>query len=774
MDESLCSEKTCSSLISALPLWIIEYAWSKRMEEVLEVLGPPLWLKGDWSCLSLEDPCSIRVVAAEAWMVIRARDIKHFERVMEFLDVTYVLLPHLVTSIKHMKIMFGLKTLVIMWMLWDDQSMDNVTDKITKLFPDNLPQYQRSSHRHKALMQRTQQDFISFAQSLARNPDMRQAYIRDLIEEQYGERYALKLEERLLHYLEELDKALPQPTCIDQVLRQPWPQGEGEELLQQLLACNTAAQPTALKRLLRCAMAAYGRGDTKQEKDTEADSPIRETFCIALIPSQAWAGEERLLQECSQGSWLSRDKRPVLFQKGSGRIHLEGQMVLKQGPDQTPETSQATMDPYCVDPKLAAEQKVIQEVTVEHMCSQHGKTMKSILLECSEELKVQERETPLAHSEFTPPSPLTPRLQSTPQRLTHSSASLLQDSSSTNISLSSHPDSSSTNISGSEIQSISSSQLSSHMSPLQQNTYRLSSVQQLNIPAEHVLPSPLPLPPQQSTTSPEPSVQHSYLQKSSPSPIASSSVQQESSCSVVSLQQPLLSPVPNLLMLPATQITIGSAQDISALSSAQKETSPQMFSQISSSSDSSLKSPVNQISLVHGISSSPAASSSVQMESSSPLFSVHTTGSPGCSGHPPCPSSNPLSITTPTSSTNCAQVQATTIQELDVVSKSSSVLGVKLKLSLETQIFLLSCKWLQPQVLLYRLSQQECAKTTLPEATTSQPSEGEEMDKEEEANESFDVNLLYSGSESDRQDSDDSDYVPSKRLKAWMDWDLHA
>lgn len=37
------------------------------------------------------------------------------------------------------------------------------------------------------------------------------------MEEQYGERYAQKLEERLVHYLGELDKVLPQPTCIDQV-----------------------------------------------------------------------------------------------------------------------------------------------------------------------------------------------------------------------------------------------------------------------------------------------------------------------------------------------------------------------------------------------------------------------------------------------------------------------------------------------------------------------------------------------------------------------------
>lgn len=36
MNEKLWLEKACSNLIPDLPLWIIEYAWSKRMMEVLE------------------------------------------------------------------------------------------------------------------------------------------------------------------------------------------------------------------------------------------------------------------------------------------------------------------------------------------------------------------------------------------------------------------------------------------------------------------------------------------------------------------------------------------------------------------------------------------------------------------------------------------------------------------------------------------------------------------------------------------------------------------
>lgn len=81
------------------------------------VFGPPLWLEGDWRSLTLAEPCSVRVAAAEACAVLRARDVEHYERVLEFLEVTQKLLPLLVSSIKHMKIVFGFKTLVggLLW-----------------------------------------------------------------------------------------------------------------------------------------------------------------------------------------------------------------------------------------------------------------------------------------------------------------------------------------------------------------------------------------------------------------------------------------------------------------------------------------------------------------------------------------------------------------------------------------------------------------------------------------------------------------------------------
>ncbi|XP_007251017.3 uncharacterized protein LOC103038882 [Astyanax mexicanus] len=943
MDESLWCEKTCSSLISALPLWIIEYAWTNQMEDVLEVLGPPLWLEGDCRHLTPEEPCSLRVMAAETWMVIRARDIKHFERVMEFLEVTYGLMPQLVSSIKHMKIMFGLKTLVIMWMLWDDQSVTSINDKITRFFPENLPHYHGSSRKHLELMQKTQQDFKRFAQSLARNPDMRKAYIRDLMEEQYGERYAMKVEERLLHYLKELNKALPQPTHIDQILKQSFSLDETEKLLHQLLTCNSASLPTALKRLLRCAMAThFSQVDAdKLKKRAEADRPVPGSFCIALRSQQS--PEERLSQQCSQGSWLNRNKSPSLLQKATESVCLERPSVhLKPKSGLRLDITQGDLDP-CVakqqDPQrddsgANVEKKTsIEEDKTEHLCSKHGKNMKSILLECSEELKGQNSEAPLAHL-CTPSSPLTPLLQSTPQRKTHSSASPPhQDSSSTYVSLSSHRDSSSsfsysfTNLSGAVQVQDASSQCSlgkpvtsSLMLPVQQQDIaRTSSDQQQNIsttsslsakqispflfsslknittssessgtPSLSLVPQECSSPlanlsafPMNQHTLDLPSISHdiSCLPKSSSqvqqesslsmlyknqtsspaststttSPASSSSAQQESSSSMLSMNQ-ISSPAStstttlssaqkesSLSVVSKSQISSSASTSTTTspaslpLSSAQKESSSMISksqnsssaststttSPASSSSAQESSSKLSRIQISSSASTntttSPTSSSSVQQESSLSMLSKNQISSPGSTSpatsapSPPSaqiessssmPLKNQISSPASTSPATSSSVQqesslsmlsknqisspATSNQShnsvsfpsssrqdvASTISGSDSVLRDKLKLSLETQAIFLQCKWLQPQVLLCRLSQQNSAATITPKRTQSRlcEVEEEEEEEEEEENVSFDVNLLYSDSESDPQDSDDPDYAPSKRRKSCVDF----
>lgn len=79
---------------------------------VLSVVDYSLWPEVDSKPLSLEDSWRLRVVSAQVYSILKNRDMEHFEKVMDFLEATYRLVPTLLTPIKHMKILFGLKTMV--------------------------------------------------------------------------------------------------------------------------------------------------------------------------------------------------------------------------------------------------------------------------------------------------------------------------------------------------------------------------------------------------------------------------------------------------------------------------------------------------------------------------------------------------------------------------------------------------------------------------------------------------------------------------------------
>ncbi|XP_030646781.1 uncharacterized protein LOC115826966 isoform X2 [Chanos chanos] len=386
-------------------------------------------------------------------MVLKARDVCHYERVMEFLDVTYRLLPRLVTPIKHMKIMFGLKTLVIMWMLQDNQCVTNISDKIIKFFPDSLPQYNRCSQRHKELMRKNQQDFRDFAQTLARDKNLRKAYIRDLMEDQYGERYSQKLEERLFYYLGELEAALPETTCIDQVLKQSWPLTEGEELLRQLLSCNRISLPQTLKRLLHCAKVTHTSLCDSRPNSTGKCKPGRESGAVPETASrQCQEGpQSETVAETSitpsyapEDSRTNRDAAPVLPQRSLGHFCSDHKVAeLERDSSQTPEVlldgnrecllreEEASSrgrrwGPSQTAEGLAKKQEEGMNDSAIQICSTHRKQMRSILQECSEE-SVYNPASPQNNKASPPHQPVpqhnrpSPLHQLTPEQNTPSS-----------------------------------------------------------------------------------------------------------------------------------------------------------------------------------------------------------------------------------------------------------------------------------------------------------------------------------------------------------------
>lgn len=90
----------------------MELRWRRHGASVSTVIAPSSWPDVDSQPLSLEDPLRLRVASAQVYSAVKSRNMALFERAASFLESAHRLLPGLVPAIKHMKIMFGLRTMV--------------------------------------------------------------------------------------------------------------------------------------------------------------------------------------------------------------------------------------------------------------------------------------------------------------------------------------------------------------------------------------------------------------------------------------------------------------------------------------------------------------------------------------------------------------------------------------------------------------------------------------------------------------------------------------
>uniref|UniRef100_A0A1A8RYR7 TERF1-interacting nuclear factor 2 N-terminal domain-containing protein n=2 Tax=Nothobranchius rachovii TaxID=451742 RepID=A0A1A8RYR7_9TELE len=373
---------------SKFPVWIIEHVWAHKMMDVKDVIDPSSWPDVDSQPLSLEDSWRLRVVSAQVYSIIKNRDVRNFERVVGFLETTHRLLPRLVPAIKHMKVVFGLKTMVIMWMLKDDKGVIDIVSKVGQFFPNKLPQYQdQCSQRTMFLMRKNHLDFKSLAQTLAMNKDRLEDYIKNQMEEQYGERYAQKVEDRVLLYLQELEASLSGETYIDKILKKQSPVTAEEKLLLEVITSDSKTIATVLKNLLHCDVSACWPDSSPQPPAGEA-SQLSKT---SLQRSRTKSGEGETSSEIQpdvlgKGGEAGHDpsESPLLFVDESGSDAGEHR------PPEEQDERIKVKDKERNDDKDGSCHRKSRECGREatscpQFCSKHQRWVKNILQGCSDE-----------------------------------------------------------------------------------------------------------------------------------------------------------------------------------------------------------------------------------------------------------------------------------------------------------------------------------------------------------------------------------------------------
>ncbi|XP_033944108.1 arginine-glutamic acid dipeptide repeats protein isoform X2 [Pseudochaenichthys georgianus] len=396
----------CSLTCPRGPLWIIEFVWAHRMMDIQQVVDPSSWPDVGSQPLSVEDPWRLRVSSAQVYSIVKSRDTQHFERALNFLEDTHRLLPSLVVPIKHMKVMFGLKTLLIMWMLTERRGMVE------------------TSQHEMFLMRKNHVEFKALAQTLAMDKDKREDYITNHMEVQYGEHYAQKVEDRLLHYLQQLEAVLPGDTHIDKILRKASPVTEEEKLLLDVITSDSTSIAAALNKLLRCDVALCRRA-TPPQSSAHGKNGMESS---RLSGSALHVSASKDLHESMEAN-TSLQNPPVVLQRGGaegdGAVSLKNEDDTDVSRRQTEESVELVMrvgeDLRDRDMSRSSSGGVQEAPPSPQFCAKHQRWVESILQqcpeECSEELRDNVSVSPLL---FQSPSSNTTSQDFTPSGLTPS------------------------------------------------------------------------------------------------------------------------------------------------------------------------------------------------------------------------------------------------------------------------------------------------------------------------------------------------------------------
>ncbi|XP_034390585.1 uncharacterized protein LOC117732070 [Cyclopterus lumpus] len=774
-------DNTCLRNFKKLPLWIIEYVWAHKTMDIQEVVDPSNWPEGDSQPLSLKDSWRLRVASAEVYSIVKNRDVERFERVMSFLEATYSLLPRLVAPIKHMKIMFGLKTMVIMRMLGEGRGIVDTVLKTSQFFPRRLPQYQGQCSQHAMfLMRKNHLDFKVLAQALAMDKNKLEDYIKNQMEEQYGEHYAQKVEDRLLHYLQELETALPVDTYIDTILKKESPVTEEEKLLLEVIASDSADIATTLKNLLQCDAASCRPGGVSESSAHRRNGLESSPLSKALLNSMEAQAPLQLQPKAFRGGMeaeqdVPKDRLLLLENDNVSKTEEDVEVVSRSEEDSSDEEKKG------ISPRSRGGVK--EAPTSPQFCSKHQRWVRSILQECpdecSEELLLQ------ANVSSSPPLFQSSSSTTSSQDLTPSGIVLCP------------PD-----------QQHPPSQTSTHLQTAVQASEQVNPEDEQRsgspgLASDGTQMEPVPRPSSSRGTQPPillspvvrlidiASVGGSYpIFKPHRAPLNDSTVLSNKQVASAPSPQVLTSPPCHTPWSNATPLgtmkdttidqpemvatcnvtTAPLSQDGSA--SCQPPTQ-RSFSKLSRKFRRACA-PTRPSQALGGFSQTPLPEQFMKAPTTfcSPLPDYNVSGPPTEDASTSTPQGARPHRESKTRGHRRPCSTAVLNDCLAVRSETSRVRRAKLKLLRPSPALLLESELLQPYVSLYRLSAQECYGGTKPRSSTSCVEavvRASNDDEKEDADLSFDVNTLYSGDSSSSDSEDtfhcDPEYKPRFRKK---------
>ncbi|XP_065421447.1 TERF1-interacting nuclear factor 2 isoform X1 [Chrysemys picta bellii] len=170
-----------------------------------------------------QDPCApLRLAAAAAWQVMRARQVRDFPRVLGLLEAVGQAAPDVVFFRHYARLRLGLQAAVIMGMLQEEQPDGKIYDAVDTYFPEGEHRrHPLATARDLRLVGEAQETFRELVLGLLSDRQRRETYVEEQLEAEYGEPFLGGLEGLLYEYLGRLESTLPPPQ-LQQLQEAAW------------------------------------------------------------------------------------------------------------------------------------------------------------------------------------------------------------------------------------------------------------------------------------------------------------------------------------------------------------------------------------------------------------------------------------------------------------------------------------------------------------------------------------------------------------------------
>ncbi|XP_026168140.1 uncharacterized protein LOC113133505 isoform X2 [Mastacembelus armatus] len=670
-----------------------------------------------------------------------------------------------------------------MWMLREDRGMVDIVFKISQFFPSKLPQYQgQCSQRELVLMRKNHLDFKALAQTLAMDKDKLEDYRKKQMEEHYGEHYAQKVEERLLHYLNALEAVLPGDTYIDKILKKESPVTEEEKLLLEIVTSDSKTLTATLKKLLHCDFASCHQARVSQsseygENDMDSSQHSKSVLYSSSSKALLKSVEDKTPLEFQPGIIRGREEAAHKVSKDSHLLF--GNDLDVRGHQQTKRDGKEvkTGGKHEGRKEVGERSSVFSQEAAPSLqfCSKHKRWVKSILQECPDELLPQasvssspllfQSSSSASSSQELSPSIAIPYLTDQKHPPLHT-VNHLQ----TAAKASEQPNPKDKHSSG----SLSDTCLSESLP-------QSSSTSALSPPVGQLIDIV-------SVRSSHPTFKH---HQASPHCFTTSSDKPASTPQLLICHHNSLFGHPESVDAPNTTYNLQTSpapQDVSTFTSYQSTTLPS-FSRLSRKYRQPCTSTRQALDhLNQNCSEQLKKAPATFMMSCLPLCDLSVTESPTCDRSPSTShlgtlssvcSANPVPSTTKSSPQIVLQNSIQPHPQTHSTSHKSKTIQcstTQLRLSLPSQAVLLQSALLQPCVSLTRISAQECYQLTKGRSSYRNAETGlqdkhkaNRVRGEEDAGSTFDVNILYSSHSSSSNSEDsidcDPDYKPCIKRK---------